>query len=65
MAAEISSTHVAMKEAFVRYDDGIPWNRDLKIMDIMEDMQILDNMDKKMNSNINKKPLILKIKRRR
>jgi len=65
MAAEISSTHVAMKEAFIRYDDGKPFYRDLKVMEIMEDMQILEGIDKEMNSNIVKLPQILKFKRKR
>ena len=35
-----------MKEAFVRYDDGRPFFRDLKVMEIVEDMEILKNIDK-------------------
>jgi hypothetical protein len=35
-----------MKEAFVRYDDGKPFFRDLKVIEIMEDMKILENIDK-------------------
>ena len=59
MAAEISSTHVAMKDAFIRYDDGKPFYRDLKVMEILE------GIDKEMNSNIVKLPQILKFKRKR
>jgi hypothetical protein len=35
-----------MKEAFVRFDDGRPFFRDLKIMEIVEDMDILKGIDK-------------------
>jgi len=39
-----------MKEAFVRYEDGKPFFRDLKVMEIVEDMQILDGIDKEIFS---------------
>jgi hypothetical protein len=35
-----------MKEAFVRFDDGRPFFSDLKIMEIVEDMEILKGIDK-------------------
>jgi hypothetical protein len=57
-----------MKEAFVRFDDGRPFFSDLKIMEIVEDMEILKGIDKQITSD--KRSLapvfrgMLKIKRR-
>lgn len=43
---EVSRHSEVMKEAIVRYEDGKPFFRDLKVMEIVEDMQILDGIDK-------------------
>ena len=43
---EVGRQSEIMKEAFVRYEDGKPFFRDLKVMEIVEDMQILDGIDK-------------------
>ena len=42
---KIQDYHSNMKEAFVRYDDGKPFFRDLKVLEIMEDMEILQDID--------------------
>ena len=54
-----------MKEAFVRYDDGKPFFRDLKVMEIMEDMEILNNIDKEINAEKMTLPLILSNKKKK
>ena len=40
-----------MQEAFVRYDDGKPFFSNLKVLEIMEDMDILGKIDKELNDN--------------
>jgi hypothetical protein len=40
-----------MKEAFVRFDDGRPFFSDLKILEIVEDMEILKGIDKQITSD--------------
>lgn len=40
-----------MKEAFVRFDDGRPFFRDLKVMEIVEDMQILQGIDQEIDDD--------------
>lgn len=64
----ISDYHSKMKEAFVRFDDGRPFFRDLKIMEIVEDMEILKGIDKQINTDKIKLPPVfrkmLKIKNR-
>ena len=63
--SQISQTHVAMKEAFARYEDGIPFFRDLKVLEIMEDMQILEGIDKDINANRQSLPPIFLTKIRK
>ena len=57
----IQDYHANMKEAFVRYDDGNPFFRDLKVLEIMEDMEILNGIDKEINAERNNSlpPLII------
>ncbi len=62
---KIQDYHANMKEAFVRYDDGKPFFRDLKVMDIMEDMEILNNIDKEINAQKMALPLILSNKKKK
>ena len=42
---EVGRRSEVMKEAFVRFEDGKPFFRDLKVMEIVEDMQVLDGID--------------------
>jgi len=54
-----------MKEAFVRFDDGRPFFRDLKVMEIVEDMEVLNGIDKWINQNkMNLPPVFLKKKKK-
>ena len=62
---KIQEYHANMKEAFVRYDDGKPFFRDLKVMEIMEDMEILNNIDKEINAKKIELPLILSNKKKK
>jgi hypothetical protein len=62
---KIQDYHSNMKEAFVRYDDGKPFFRDLKVMEIMEDMEILNNIDKEINAQKMTLPLILSNKKKK
>ena len=62
---KIQDYHSNMKEAFVRYDDGKPFFRDLKVMEIMEDMEILNNIDKEINAEKMTLPLILSNKKKK
>jgi hypothetical protein len=57
----IQDYHANMKEAFVRYEDGKPFFRDLKVLEIMEDMEILNGIDKEINAERNNSlpPLII------
>ena len=34
-----------MQEAFARFEDGKPFFRDLKVLEIVEDMEILQNIE--------------------
>ena len=64
----IEDYHSTMKEAFVRFDDGRPIFSDLKIMEIVEDMEILKGIDKQITSEkMNLPPVfrgMLKIKKK-
>jgi hypothetical protein len=54
-----------MKEAFVRFDDGRPFFRDLRVMEIVEDMGVLEGIDRWINqSKMNLPPVFIKKKKR-
>ncbi len=64
--ASISDYHSTMKEAFVRFDDGRPFFRDLKVMEIVEDMEILKGIDQSIIAGkMNLPPVLLTKKRKK